>query len=117
MTLRISSHDAVRIPIANAFHHLCTQFDFNQPLLRPDFYDPLAYPLMSDRINSYVIDFRQTSTMRHGKMTTISIQSLPEFFISNPHPIPSAPSLSVNISLYDYDFDELRDMDTFFDNY
>jgi hypothetical protein len=117
MTLRISSHDAVRIPMSNAFHHLCTQFDFNQPLLRPDYYEPLAYPLMSERINSYVNDFRQNSTMCHAKMTVLSIQSLPEFLLSNPHPIPSAPSLSLNISLYNYDFHELRDMDSFFDNY
>ena len=117
MTLPISDHDAVRLPIGNCFHLLSTHFSYNLPATPPDVYDPFAYPDMTARINSYLNAFRQMSTMRFKAMNVLSIYSVSDFFASNPHPTGLDQLPNADRHIFDYTFQALDDMDSFFDNY
>ena len=117
MTLPISVHDAVRVPTATCFKFLSTHLNYNQPLMIYDTYDRLAYPQMTARIDSYVLAFRQTSTMRFSEMNALPIQSLFKYLACNPHPIPLVPAHGGKLHTYDHAFADLDDMDLLFDKY
>ena len=117
MTLPISTHDAVRVPTATCFRFLSAHLDFNEPLMPPDTYQRMAYPKMTARIESYVLAFRQTSTMKFSAMNALPIQSLNTYLASNPHPIPPVPAHTRERNTFDHAFVELDDMDSFFDKY
>ena len=117
MTLPISAHDAVRVPTATCFRFLSTHLSYNQPLMPHDTYNRLAYPKMTARIDSYVLAFRQNSTMTFSAMNFMPIQALNTFLASNPHPIPSLPAQTTEKHTFDHAFVDLDDMDSFFDKY
>jgi hypothetical protein len=117
MTLPISGHDAVRVPIGTCFNLLSTHFSYNLPATPPDVYDPFTYPHMTARINSHLNAFRLMSTMQFKAMNVLSIYSISDFFACNPHPSPLVQSQNADRHIFDFTFQAFDDMDSLFENY